>query len=106
MSEENFQTNKDVILNLIERIDNLEVTLQETDRIITKYNGLREKVDEVKEEQEKVEEQLEDNKEIINAVVNERDAERGLLERLGKYSGWIIGVIMFVLYLAESGLIG
>ncbi len=103
--KEVFQSNKDVIINLMERIDDLEVSLQETDRIIRKYNGLRENIEEVNDKQSKIDEQVCKNRDKINEIIVEKNTELSLLQRLGKYSGWLLGILSFIAYLIEVGIL-
>lgn len=97
MSDENYLSNKDVIINLMKRMDELEESLSETNRIIIKYNGLREDLEEVEIE-------LEDTKECVTELETEKQQEDKVQKVMRKYGSWVFGLLMFILYLYEIGI--
>ena len=105
MADENFLSNKEIIGNLMDRMNELESSLSETNRIIVKYNGLREDLEEAEIEVEEMKDDLEQVKGSVSKIETNQQIGTSIKEKLIKYSSWIFGFIMFMLYLYELGIL-
>jgi len=105
LADENFLSNKEIIGNLMDRMNELESSLSETNRIIVKYNGLREDLEEAEIEVEEMKDDLEQVKGSVSKIETNQQIGTSIKEKLIKYSSWIFGFIMFMLYLYELGIL-
>jgi uncharacterized protein YoxC len=105
LTDENFLSNKEIIGNLMDRMNELESSLSETNRIIVKYNGLREDLEETEIEVEEMKDDLEQVKGSVSNIETNQQIGTSIKEKLIKYSSWIFGFIMFMLYLYELGIL-
>jgi len=105
LADENFLSNKEIIGNLMDRMNELESSLSETNRIIVEYNGLREDLEETEIEVEEMKDDLEQVKCSVSDIETNQQIGTSIKEKLIKYSSWIFGFIMFMLYLYELGIL-
>jgi len=103
LADENFLSNKEVIGNLMDRMDELEASLSETNRIIVKYNGLREDLEEAEIEVEEMKDGLKQVKENVCDIETKQKTNKQVKDYLRRYGSWIFTGITFILYLYELG---
>lgn len=103
MADENFLSNKEVIGNLMDRMDELESSLSETNRIIVKYNGLREDLEEAEIEVEEMKDDLESVKDDVRNIETKQKTSEQVKDYFRRYGSWIFTGISFILYLYELG---
>ena len=80
--QELFFTNRELFDRFTEKIDGLTKDLAETQRVVKKYNGLRQKVEEV-------DDKLDDICKVVETVV----AEGAGKNKLASGVSWAIGII-------------
>ncbi len=86
MSEkEQWYSNKD----LFEQINALRMEMQETRNLITKYNGLREKVDEMEEKMIRLEAKTAGKNAVFTAI--------------REWGGWIVAIISLIISYLKLG---
>lgn len=103
MADENFLSNKEIIGNLMDRMDELENSLSETNRIIVKYNGLREDLEEAEIEVEDMKDDLESVKDDVSDIETKQKTNKQVRDYLRRYGSWVFTGITFILYLYELG---
>lgn len=103
MADENFLSNKEIIGNLMDRMNELESSLSETNRIIVKYNGLREDLEEAEIEVEEMKKDLKQVKDNVCDIETKQETSKQVKAYFRKYGSWIFTGISFILYLYELG---
>lgn len=93
MSDNEWYSNKQLFERLGELRDdfvNLRVEMQETRSLIKQYNGLREEIVLVKQENLEIKEQLQ-------AMLNKQSGKQNTTETIRNWGGWIFGLITLLI---------
>jgi len=96
---ENYVTNKELVKSLINKIEKLDRRLQETERIITKYNGLREKMMEQKTKINNESAEISKLKKKITRLETEKETKGALTVFITNQLGWIIAFVTLLYYI-------
>lgn len=93
-------TNKELFERLGDLRDdfsNLRIEMKETRTLIKSYNGLREQIEKIREENKEIIERIkEENDEIrqqVSSIVNKDVGKNATYENLRNWGGWIFGLI-------------
>ena len=96
---ESYLTNKELVQSLISKIDKLDRRLQETERIITEYNGLREKMIEQRTKIKNESNEISKLKKKINRLETQKETKSSIAVFLTNQLGWIIafGTLLYTM---------
>jgi len=96
MNEQNdddiFMTNKDLVKQLMQKMESLDCRLQKTEQIITKYNGLRERILEHKEQLQMESEEIVHLKQKIKKMETELTTKDKFIAFLTNQLGWLVAI--------------
>lgn len=96
MSENNgreWYTNKELFI----QINQLSKSLTETNANIKKYNGLREKIDDVENRQKSTDDSINVIEKKVNNMETMISARRGFGQSVRDWGGWIFALLMLIL---------